>query len=77
MQGEHSHYSAFKGSCKTIGHMLLALPAQRMSSPSRKRERVVSPSLHLIVICVWCELGELGGRRSSRFPCVIPAVEAS
>ena len=25
--------------------------------------------------CVWCELGELGRRRSSRFPCVTPVVE--
>ena len=28
-------------------------------------------------IFVCCESGELGGRRSSRFPCVIPVVETS
>ena len=28
-------------------------------------------------ICVWCESGELGGRRCSRFPCVTPVVESS
>ena len=44
-----SRHSAFKGSRPTIGHMLLALPAQSMSSPSRKSERGVSPCLHLIV----------------------------
>ena len=27
-------------------------------------------------ICVWCESG-VGGRRSSRFPCVIPVTETS
>ena len=26
-------------------------------------------------ICVWCEAGELGGRRRSRFPCVASEVE--
>ena len=28
-------------------------------------------------ICFWCQSGELGGRRSSRFPCVTPVVETS
>ena len=28
-------------------------------------------------ICVWCESGELGGRSSSRFHFVTPAVETS
>ena len=28
-------------------------------------------------ICVWCESGELRGRRNLRFPCVIPVVETS
>ena len=27
--------------------------------------------------CVWCELRELGGGGSSRFPCVTPVVETS
>ena len=31
-----SHHSAFKGSRPTIGHMLLALPDQWLSSPSKK-----------------------------------------
>ena len=47
-RGAYDH-SAFKGSHPTIGHTLLAFPAQWMSSPSRKWEYGVSPSLHLIV----------------------------
>ena len=27
--------------------------------------------------CVWCESRELGGRGSSRFPCIVPVVETS
>ena len=27
-------------------------------------------------ICVWCESGELAGRKSSKFFCVIPPVES-
>ena len=65
----------FMGSCPTINHTFLALATQWMSSPSRKWELGVSPRLCFIVICVWCELGETGGRWSSRFPCVTPVVE--
>ena len=72
-----SHHSAFKGSHLTIGHMLLALFAQRLSSPSRKWERGVSPSLQFIVLVFGVISGEFRGRRSSRFPCVIPVVETS
>ena len=28
-----------------------------------------------VLLCVWCESGELEGRTSSRFPCVTPVVE--
>ena len=68
-----SHHSAFMGSHPTINHTFSPLTTQWMSSPSRKWECVVSPSLYLIVF-VWCESGETGGR-SSRFPWVTPVAE--
>ena len=38
-------------------------------------ENVESVQILSYCICVWCESGELGGRRSLRFPCVTPVVE--
>ena len=46
-----------------------------MSSPSRKWGRGVSPSFYIFLF--WCESGELGRRRTSRFPCVTTVVETS
>ena len=62
------HHSAFIGSCPATSHLFLALATQWMSFPSRKWERGVGPRLHLIVF-VWCESGEIGRRRGSRFLC--------
>ena len=51
MQGEHLTIQLLRAATQLLvtRHMLLALPAQWMSSPSRKQECCVSPSLHLIV----------------------------
>ena len=51
MQGEHLTIQLLRAATQLLvtRHMLLALPAQWMSSPSRKQECSVSPSLDLIV----------------------------
>ena len=65
------------GSRLTIDDMLLELPTQWVNSSSRKLERGVSTSLHLVGFVFLCKLGELGDRRSSILPCIIPVVETS
>ena len=62
--GGASHHSAFTGSSPTISHTFLDLPNKWMSSSSRKWEHGISSRLYLIV-CDWCESGELGGRCNS------------
>ena len=69
-----SHYPAFVSSCPFISPTFFALSTKWMSSPSRKWGR---GSVHDLSYCncVWYESGELGGRRSLRFPCVSSVVE--
>ena len=68
------HNPAFMDSCPTISHTFFALRTKWMSPPSRKWGRGKS-KISYSCICVWCESGELGCRRSSRFPYEPPVVE--
>ena len=68
------HHPIFMGSCPTITHTFFAFyQADEFSFKEMRTwgQSKISPSC----ICVWCESGELGRRRSSRFPCVTPVVE--
>ena len=47
-----SHHPAFMGKWLTIIHMFLALSTHWMSSPSKKRGRVISPRFHLVVLWI-------------------------
>ena len=67
-----SHHLTFIGSHPIISYTFLALPTQRMSSPSRKWERGIGSRLHLFYLwLVW--IRRIGGWQEFKIPLCNPS----
>ena len=67
--------SSFYGQLPGYHLHVLCLAYQAHEFSSKEMRTCGQYKISYSCICVWCESGELGRRRSSSFPCVAPVVE--